>query len=177
MAITDNIKDINMELEKKTNISLSDKNVEPISFFADNADFVFIYKKTEKLATAIYMVTNLFSDNEPMKWTLRKEASEFVSFILGYKEVLPLEQEDFTYKAKTKILELVSLLQVSSQGGLMSEMNFSILKQEFLNLIISLNSSFVVVKESIKGAISKTFLTYQQQIYPYQIIITQKIIL
>ena len=146
-----------MEPENKTNFNLPNKNLEFTSFFDNNADFVFIYKKTEKLATAIYMVTNLFSDDEPMKWILRKKASELMSFILGYKEVLLSEQEDFAYKAKTKILEIISLLQISSQGGLISEMNFSILKQEFLNLIITLDSSKIFNKESMKVTISKTF--------------------
>ena len=152
----------NTEQDKKISPSLSHKNIDPISFFEKDSNFVFICKKTEKLAIAIYMVTNLFSDNEPMKWTLRKKASDLMSFIVGYKDVLSLEQEDFAYKVKTKILELVSLLLVSSQGGLMTEMNFSILKQEFLNLIITIDSSRVTVKEPIMETMSKTFFDVQK---------------
>ena len=67
-----------MELNKKNNTDLIQKNLDPISFFEKDRDFVFVYKKTEKLASAVYMVTNLFSENEPMKWILRKKVSDFV---------------------------------------------------------------------------------------------------
>ena len=146
----------NTEQEKRVNITLSQKNLELTSLFEKDSVFVFVYKKTEKLATALYMVTNLFSDSEPMKWILRKKASELVSFILGYKDIFPLEQENFTDKAKTKTLELVSLLQISWQGGLISEMNFSLLKQEFLDLIIT-DFSHITAKEPSIGNLSKTF--------------------
>ena len=91
------------EQEKKINPSLPDKNIDYASFFEKDNDFVFIYKKTEKLAAGIYMVTNLFSDDEPMKWTLRKNVSELLSFILGFKDRLLLEKENSVYEAKNKI--------------------------------------------------------------------------
>ena len=36
--------------------------------------FGFFVKKTEKLTTAIYMVTDIISDKEPMRWKIREEA-------------------------------------------------------------------------------------------------------
>ena len=123
-----------METEKRSSSDLIQKNTDPISFFEKDEVFVLSFKKTEKLASAVYMVTNLFPENEPMKWTLRKKASDLLSFILNYKDIPESGQVDFAYSTKTRVLELVSFLEVSFRGGLVSNMNFSILKQEFSNL-------------------------------------------
>jgi len=114
-----------MESDKNISTEVGQKNLEPISFFNKNENFVFVYKKTEKLVTAIYLVTNLFDSNEPMKWQLRKKGQELLSSMLN-------NERD---GSKTKILEVVSFLEICSRSGLVSAMNFSILKQEFTSLI------------------------------------------
>ena len=111
------------------------KNNSPIDYFSNNYGFVYVYKKTEKLGTALYMVTNLFNDSEPMKWTLRTKISHLLSFVLGFKDVFSIKSNQFSDDIKTKVLEIVSLLEIASLSGLISSMNFSILKDEFLNLI------------------------------------------
>jgi hypothetical protein len=85
------------------------------------------------------MVTNLFGDVEPMKWTLRTKVSNLLSFIVGFKDVLKSREEEFSNEVKTKVLEIVSLLEVVSRSGLISNMNFSILKTEFMNMVKSLS--------------------------------------
>ena len=124
-----------MEQEKRTDLSLEHKNIDPVSFFSDNADFVFMHKKTEKLASAIYIVTGLLSDSEPIKWTLRKKASELLSFIGSYTSLFSEGHGQFIQTLKLNTLEVVSFLEVSWRGGLISEMNYSILKQEFSSLL------------------------------------------
>lgn len=122
-------------------VSISSNNIDPISYFNKDETFVFLYKKTERLTTAMYMITNLFSDNEPMKWTLRKKISELLSFTVGYKDLHQTNYYNFAHEVKTKILEIISLLEVSSRSGLVSPMNFSIIKQEFSKLISVLDKA------------------------------------
>ena len=140
----DNTKDKNLGEESREVTDISHKNVDPqsdlLGFFQEDGNFVFAYKKTEKLVTAIYLVTNLLSDNEPVKWTLRKKAGYLLSFMLGLKDTFFSRRIDFIHTAKHNVLELVSLLQISSRGGLISEMNYSILKQEFSNLVSAIES-------------------------------------
>jgi len=133
-----------------------EKNIDHISFFEKDSYFAFVCKKTEKLATALYMVTNLFSDSEPMKWTLRKKVSELLSFILGYKNSA-LQQMPFIASVKERVLDIISLLQVSSQSGLVSTMNFSILQQEFMNLVRVLDEQKLEDGDSRGGDLSKSF--------------------
>jgi hypothetical protein len=146
-----------MEQDKKQSTEITPKTPDIISFFEKDGGFVFTYKKTEKLASAVYMVTNLFSDNEPMKWTLRKKVSDLVSFMLTYKDIGQLGLSDFVHTTKTKVLEIVSLLEVSMLGGLVSSMNFNILKNEFSNLLFTLDSETTSPRGSSKESISSNF--------------------
>lgn len=141
----------------KDNQEMSDKNLDTKPFIGRNETFIFAHKKTEKLASAIYMVTNLLSDSEPMKWSLRKKSSELVSLIILYKDIPESQLFDFIKEVRTKVLELVSMLEISSLAGLVSLMNFSVLKQEFSNLITMFNVSHEDIKHWKSGAIPKHF--------------------
>ena len=133
-----NIKDIyktlkDMEQDKKDNLELLESK-----FFENNNDLFFLYKKIQKLTAAIYMVTNIFGDMETVKWTIRERATNLLSFIINHKDN---DNLSFINSIKIKVLDIISLLQVSSIAGLISEMNFSILKQEYSNLMAILNNS------------------------------------
>jgi hypothetical protein len=146
-----------MEADRIHTTEVAQKTQEPIAFFEKDASFTFAFKKTEKLASAVYMITNLFSENEPMKWTLRKKVSELLSFIVGYKDIKDSSLNDYSYTVRTKILEVVSMLEVCFRAGLLSQMNYSIIKQEFSNL----SDAFVAQNSQNKNAhfdgISKNF--------------------
>jgi len=138
-------------------VSSSVHNTSPIDYFSQDQSFVFLYKKTEKLATALYMVTNLFGDAEPMKWTLRTKVSHLLSFIIGFKDVLESREHEFSNDVKTKVLEIVSLLEVASRSGIVSPMNFAILKSEFMNLVQALSSFKKDTEQGTQFALPKTF--------------------
>ena len=132
----DNNKDISQSHISQTQIPKDQhKDLNPIDLFSKDPSFVFVYKKTEKLATALYMVSNLFSDSEPMKWTLRTKISSLLSFIIGFRDILESKEEQFFVDVKTRILEIVSLLEIAFRSGLVSAMNFSILKGEFMKVV------------------------------------------
>lgn len=153
----ENQKNKNVQIQGQEVNMVSQKKPEPISFFNKDESFVFVYKKTEKLATAMYMITNLFSDNEPIKWSLRKKVSELLSFMVGYKNVLPAQMSDFANDARTRVLEIVSLFEISYRSGLVSPMNFSILKEEFSILVDVIDNTRSTYSDSQRGSFSKTF--------------------
>ncbi len=78
-------------------------------------------KKTEKLVSALYLITSFFADLEPMKWRLRDLGNK----LLGAKE------------GKNLVQEIVSLLTVAKNSGLISDMNYNIIHREFSNLLSS----------------------------------------
>ena len=105
----------------------------------------YLYKKTEKLVSALYLVSNFLSDKEPIKWQLRESGIDLLS-------------QNMSVSLINKIL---SLLQVAHIGGLVSEMNFTILKFEFESLIQAVEQA---EKESLKGhVLSEQFFTVSNQ--------------
>ncbi len=145
-----------MDSEKKL-IQTSEKNSKLESFFDNNVGFAFVVKKTEKLASAVYLVTNLFSDNEPMKWKLREKMSHILSIILTYKDVPNSLFNGFKKDVEREVFSVVSLMEISMNGGLISKMNFSIINHEFTNLLEFISSSQKLETDSDAGIISRTF--------------------
>ncbi len=152
----------NTNLENTNTSEIKSKNPDFESFFDTQSDFTFVAKKTEKLASAVYLITNLLSDNEPMKWTLRRKVSELLSFIVTYKDIRQSELTNFINNSRTRISEIVSLLEVSFLAGLVSRMNFSIIKQEFSNLLTALKNDHKT--DSTDGIIPTTFFNIPNRI-------------
>jgi hypothetical protein len=85
------------------------------------------YTKSNKLIMALFMVTDTIDKDEPLRNKLRALGMEIISDINSS----PL-------KASSKIIEIVSLLEIASAINLISEMNCNILKQEFIKLAESI---------------------------------------
>lgn len=85
------------------------------------------YNKTNKLVTALYMVTDIINPEEPLRNKLRTLGIEIISDI-----------HNSPAQASKKIYEVVSFLDVASALNLISDMNRNILKKEFLEMHKSL---------------------------------------
>lgn len=100
MSDSESIKD---NLSEK---SLSDKNIKD--------------KKTEKLTSALYLVTNFLSDNDPIKWKIRERALDILYFATrDHPQVL------------SHIADLIRLIDVVILDRQSSAMNFGLLRQEY----------------------------------------------
>ncbi len=86
------------------------------------------YPKINKLITALYLVTDIIEKNEPIRIKLRTIAVEIISDKTSFSRTI----------FKDKIYSILTLLDISSAIGLVSEMNFNILKNEFNILLQSL---------------------------------------
>ncbi len=84
------------------------------------------YTKTNKLVTALFMVTDIMDKTEPLRNTLRTLGSQIISDIHSDPS-----------KATAKIGEILSFLDIASSVNMVSDMNASILKNEFLKLLES----------------------------------------
>jgi len=111
------------------------KNDVSFNMFESDSSFSLIYKKTERIVTAMYLITNLFNDSEPLKWRIRSRGALLLSLILILKNIGVRNNYDGSEKVQNAIAEIISLFDVAHFSGIVSEMNFSILKREFINLI------------------------------------------
>ena len=91
-------------------------------------------KKCERLATAIYLVTNFLSDTEPLKSRLRTLSIDFVRDASFVRYGGQATEANVLDALRTNIGEMLSLLELAFIAGLVSEMNFTILKREFVSL-------------------------------------------
>ena len=75
-----------------------------------------IINKSEKLASAIYLITGFFDDKEPLKWRLRNLSADLVSNNIKDKNIV--------------VKEVLVLFDVAKTAGLVSDMNHDILSRE-----------------------------------------------
>jgi Asp-tRNA(Asn)/Glu-tRNA(Gln) amidotransferase C subunit len=92
---------------------------------------IVIAKKAEKLVTALYLVTDLASDQEPIKHSLRKNA---VALLSSMNSLAQLNVKDRVLELKLSlksVTEILSLLHVAVTTGIVSEMNGELLLNGF----------------------------------------------
>jgi hypothetical protein len=77
--------------------------------------------KYQKLASAIYLITSFFTDQEPLKWRLRSLSADLVSE--GMKDKGAVSRE------------IISFFGVAKAAGIVSQPNHDILAQELGKLI------------------------------------------
>ncbi|MEI6191048.1 MAG: hypothetical protein WCP24_01600 [bacterium] len=116
--------------DKVATLSISD-----ITVFKDNPHLIYLYKKTEKLVSALYLLSSFISDREPIKWQMREEGVNLLSQSLCLSDRLSSERMLAYTKFISTGLKFLSFLEVSYLGGIISEMNYSVLKYEFETLI------------------------------------------
>ncbi len=97
------------------------------------------YTKTNKLITALYMVTDIMDQNEPLRNKLRVLGAEIVSDVYALSIVPSIHN---SVRAISKISETLSFLDIASTINLISQMNSNILKKEFIQLKTSIENSF-----------------------------------
>ena len=122
---------------KDSPIALS---ISDITVFRDNPHFVYLYKKTEKLVSALYLLSGFISDKEPIKWQMREEGVNLLSQSLCLSDRLSSERMLAYTKFISTGLKFLSFLEVSYSGGIISEMNYKVLKYEFEALIRTVES-------------------------------------
>lgn len=85
--------------------------------------FTVSYKKTNKLIMALYMVTDILDKDEPLRNKLRTLGTEIVS-----------DMTISPYLVSSKVVVILSLLDIASTVGTISQMNSNILQKEFTEL-------------------------------------------
>lgn len=88
--------------------------------------YVYVLKKLEKITSAIFLVTDLFSEKDSLRYKLRDVSLELLS--------TATHDQSLEY-IKPHLLELLSLLDVAYHSNQLSEMNYTVLKRELGALV------------------------------------------
>ncbi len=102
--------------------------------------YAFANKKTEKLVTAMYMVTDCMGAGDALKSKLRILGVELLSDTYKLATLSPLDIEAHISATLTRVHETLSFIEIAATIGFISDMNASILKREFATLAGELQS-------------------------------------
>ena len=103
------------------------------SLLKTDTAFIKVYKKTEKIVTATYLLTGHFLENEPLKWSLRERANQMLVLVSGMKGKREVRTE-VKEKMFLELAEMTTFFDVARLASMVSENNFNLLKTEFFNL-------------------------------------------
>ncbi len=104
---------------------------------SDNSEFNFkafsgfATKKTEKLVTALYMVTDCMDSGDALKGKLRELGVELMSEVHTLVLSRTAEKHLSASHLVTTISQIISLVNIASTIGFVSDMNARILQKEF----------------------------------------------
>lgn len=117
----------------------------------------FVVRKAEKLTTALYMVTDIMSDKEPMKWKARETGVELLSDIAVSSASPTSERMSALREVVKKIERVVSFLDIAQSTRMISEMNSSVLKREYLALKDVIEGEWKRVYDDSKSIFNESF--------------------
>ena len=119
--------------------------------------------KSERLSSAVYLITSFFSDQEPIKWKLRTLSSDLISLSIIVKDNLSKDREVVNLKIRNILLETISLLSIVRNVGLVSDTNYSLLHGEFLKYIDLLNIPIGLLNKDNNLALTTDFFNVDSQ--------------
>lgn len=119
----------------KNDIEKFNKNVEKYSDNPLSGNVFFaVAKKTEKIVTAIYMVTSFISEDDPLHVQIRGNAVTLLADVFSCMEASVVHKTNTLFQSIVMIEQLISLFDVARQMGMISEMNAIIIRKELMGL-------------------------------------------
>ena len=122
----------NQKDTQKTDLNTyGQSNVSDIKSLANMPVYDFANKKTEKLVTALYLVSDCMDTDDALKMKLRLLGVELLSDMYKISTLSPKDMHSFISVSLAHIHELLSFIEIAYTIGFISEMNTTILKKEF----------------------------------------------
>lgn len=105
----------------------------------------FVSQKSEKITLALYAVSEFIKDEEPFKWKIRDKSMQFLSLANSLQNFpISAEKETVIANGISLLSEILSLLRFGASARFVSQMNYSILRDEYVGIF-----------ETLKDRISK----------------------
>ena len=132
-------------------------NWKSIGFFNGQSHLTYTFKKAEKITAALYLVSSLLKDTEPLKWELREKAVGMISSSISLNSIEPTDKNGILQSLFSVSLETLTLLNIASLAGLISDMNHSILKSEIESIVSLLKEKVLEDTERAGYILSDSF--------------------
>ncbi|HAE36466.1 MAG: hypothetical protein UR85_C0005G0026 [Candidatus Nomurabacteria bacterium GW2011_GWF2_35_66] len=126
----------NQKDTQKTSLnSYGQENVLDVKSLHSKHIYEFANKKTEKLVTALYMVTDCMDTDDALKAKLRELGVRLLSDMYKLSTLSPQDKHLHIGASLAHVDEVLSFIEIAYTIGFISEMNTAILKKEFMILI------------------------------------------
>lgn len=124
----------------------------------NNSNFLDLYNKSNRLAAAVFMVSNVIDQGEELRTKIKNLSLDLVSMSVKLKDINFYDAKKVITDIEKDSLELVSMLDIAGLSGLISKMNGDILKEEFQSFMLELGK-FSEKFESNKNTSVKNIFT------------------
>jgi hypothetical protein len=128
-----------------------------LGFFSAEDYLLYVFKKTEKITAALYLVSGLLKDEEPIKWELRDKGMDLLTSSFTASSTLPGDKNTVIQSLFTAALETISLLNVAKISNLITDMNHRLLVREIDGILGLLRDRLAASAESAGYILSDTF--------------------
>ena len=89
-------------------------------------------ERVTRVSEALYRVTDLMPDTEPLKWTLRTKAIELVELMSDISTNSTMKHRVDTYQRIQELIQtLTRLLDIAAGASFISRVNFEVLQREY----------------------------------------------
>ena len=112
--------------------------IEKTSILKADSNMLFLQKKSERISAAIYLITNFFNIDEPLKWTMREDALALIKDMNALGRASLADKETRIRAAASHIGEIHSLIELARTAGFISPMNADIVVSELEVLLTRL---------------------------------------
>ena len=123
-----------------------------------NSDFMDIYNKSYRLAAAVFLISNVIENNDELKTKMKKLSLDLVSMSVNLKDISFDQTNNLLRGIEKNALELISMLDIASVSGLISEMNGRVIKGEFQAFISELNKFSDKSNEDKNSSVKSIFI-------------------
>ncbi len=132
-------------------------NWKSLGFFSAEDYLIYIFKKTEKITSALYLVSGLLKDNEPLKWELRDRGMGLLSSSFIASSSMPGDKSSTIQSLFSSALETLSILNVAKISNLITDMNYKLLVREIDGIVSLLKDRLAQNAENAGYVLSESF--------------------
>lgn len=137
-------------------------NYKDIGLFNSGDFLVYSFKKTERIVSAIYLVTGIIKDNEPIKWELRELCMSLISLMTSLNSNDLVDKNLVFHNYFTTSVQVVTFINILNNNGLISDMNSNILKREIESILVYLREQSKNANRSAGYILSDSFFAVDQ---------------
>jgi hypothetical protein len=117
----------------------------------------FVFRKSEKLTTALYMVTDILTEREPMKWKMRETAVDLLSGVTVSMSTQGGEKLAALSDVLKKLDRMISFLEIAEASSVLSKMNAGVLRKEYVVLKTSIEYEWGKIFDSADSLLDANF--------------------